>query len=289
MDEYMPITKIYNNNCVSVEYEGNEHIVTGAGVGFGMKIGWNVDSGRIEKRFEIMDENRSQFEKILENTDIKYINLSRRIIEYAEKELDISINNKMNISLIDHITYAMNRYEEDIQFLPLFDEGIKAFYPREYEVGLKALRIIEHFEKVLLPEEEASYIALHLINASVQTSTSNYAQKITLFIQNALTIIEKSENIIMDRQTPEISRLIVHLKYLGLRILDSKENKEHILETDNEYQEMIGKLHLNSETIHKLSEYILQEYSYIISENESLYLSIHLHQILRNYRKRKGL
>lgn len=279
----MVIRKIFNNNCVSVDIKGVENIVTGNGVGFGKQIGQRVEISKIEKQFEIKDENRSLFEELIKNTDIRYMNLSRQIIEYAESVLTKKIDNKVNISLTDHIVFAMDRYEKGIHFPPLFDTDVKAFYPQEYEIGLWALAHIKAVCHVQLPIEEAAYIAMHIINASSVTNVSDFAQRITAFIHDSLQIIAQSEGIVIDKNAMEISRLVVHLKYLGNRIFTrSKESMEEEMQDISD--QLLPRFSSTSKTVDRLAEYIKSKYDYTIDKNEHLYLSIHLYQILNKYR-----
>lgn len=283
----MTITKIFNNNCVSVDVDGKEHIVTGSGVGFSTQIGWPVDEDRIEKRFEIIDENRTQFEKMIAYTDVRYVNIARRIIEFAESALNVKVDNKVNISLTDHIAYAMDRYQDGIQFPPLFDDDIQLYYPQEFAIGLKALDLIESSEGIRLPNEEVAYIAMHIINASSLTKMSDFAQRITVFIHDTLKIIEQSEGFALDRNAIEISRLVVHLKYLGHRVLTGQQTPiDEGLETVGNH--IIEELSQKRQTVTRVANYIEKNYNYIIDTNESLYLSIHLHQILNKYQSRRG-
>ena len=53
----MVILKIFNNNSIAALSENKQDIIiTGAGIGFGKKVGDIVDEGKIERKYVLQDE-----------------------------------------------------------------------------------------------------------------------------------------------------------------------------------------------------------------------------------------
>ena len=52
----------------------------------------------------------------------------------------------------------------------MFLMEIQKFYEKEFLIGLKALEIINHNFNVTMPEDEATFIAMHIIKIFCSTS-----------------------------------------------------------------------------------------------------------------------
>lgn len=70
------------------------------------------------------------------------VSLSSDIIEYAKNILDTVFNEYIYITLTDHLNFAVNRAKENISYVNALKWDIKKYYPKEYEVGMKALNLI---------------------------------------------------------------------------------------------------------------------------------------------------
>ena len=71
----MIIKQIYNNNVILSENEaGDEIILVGRGIAFGMTRGSKVVEGRIEKKFELQDDVGQKFKTLVQ--DVPYKNNS---------------------------------------------------------------------------------------------------------------------------------------------------------------------------------------------------------------------
>ena len=165
----MVIERIINNNVISaLDEEGKEIVVMGSGIGFGRKKGQHCDESRIDKVFRMEDEAvLGRFKDLLAKLPLEYIQVSNDIISYAKKELGIPLNQNVYITLTDHISFSLERFQNNMNFTNALHSEIRRFYPAEFSVGIHALRLIEEKTGILLPEDEASAIALHLVNAEL--------------------------------------------------------------------------------------------------------------------------
>lgn len=274
----MFIKKVFNNNCILVEINRREYVITGSGIGFQKKPDDSVDESRIEKMFEIIDEHRENFETLLDRVPVEYFNLTRQIVEYASVKLDININNKINISLTDHIAYAVERARENIILPDIFTREVKEFYPQEYAVGEWALDLVEKELGVVLSKEEVSFIAFHIINSTASNEAPHLGQSITSFIQHCFEIIESTLNITIDRNSIAYSRMGTHLKYLAKRILENSEAP--LQNTANDFFNAIMYRFSDSKpTVEAISKYTQETFNHKLTNDEKLYLSIHIFQM----------
>ena len=63
--------------------------------------------------------------------------------------------------------YAIERKQQGIVVANELSWEMKKFYNAEFQVGLKALDIVKQELDVELPEDEAGFIAMHLVNAQM--------------------------------------------------------------------------------------------------------------------------
>lgn len=169
MSAGMKILKVINNNVVSaLDEKGQEVIVTGKGIGFQKKAGDQLDTTVPKKVFYSPDETfMGQFETLVKAMDYKNIHLADEIIQMAKNTLGKRLNKNICITLTDHLNYAIERQKEGISLQNALLWEIKKFYKPEYQVGLKALEMVKGQVGVELPEDEAGFIALHLVNAEM--------------------------------------------------------------------------------------------------------------------------
>ena len=114
----MYIHKVVNNNIiVSIDESQNEMVLMGRGLAFNKKRGDPIDKNKIEKRFhlqkEVMNDN---FIKLLSEIPEDIVNTTHEVIEYIRANLTCKIDNRIYITLLDHIKYALDRYLQGIQF-----------------------------------------------------------------------------------------------------------------------------------------------------------------------------
>ncbi len=223
----MLIERIINNNVISaLDEDGKEIVAMGNGIGFGKKKGQECDESRIDKIFRIEDEAAlGRFRDLLAKLPLEYIQVSNDIISYAKKELSVSLNQNVYITLTDHISFALERFQNNMNFANALHSEIRRFYPAEYSVGIHALQLIAEKTGVLLPEDEASTIALHLVNAELNLRVRDIwalteimgriMEQITTFMP-----ILKAESLEMDW-------LLSDLKFILCRVLTLKPLKEN--------------------------------------------------------------
>ena len=139
----MQIKKIFNNNVVLSEINNKEVVVMGKGIAFGKKNGNFLEKEKIEKVFQLQDSNNTErFKELLKDVPMSLVSLSSDIIEYAKNILDTDFNEYIYITLTDHLNFAINRAKENISYVNALKWDIKKYYPKEYEVGMKALNLI---------------------------------------------------------------------------------------------------------------------------------------------------
>lgn len=276
----MVIHKVINNNVVSIlDENGNEQIVMGKGIAFQKKSGEIIDEALINKRFYLKDSKMNErFEHILKEIPMEYINLGSDIVEYARCALNKNLNDSLFISLTDHIFTTLERYKEGINLANPILWELKRYYEPEYEVGVKALEMIEERFGVKLPEDEAGFITVHIVDAEMDNCTIENINDITRFIQDICNIVKYFFKVEFDIKSVNYYRFITHIKFFAQRVI---LKNAYLESSDDSLYEIIKAKYVNAhECVKKIEEYIKTNYDYEISNEEKLYLMIHIERVV---------
>lgn len=275
----MVIYKIFNNNAVLIkDEEGVEKIVMGCGLAFKKKCGEEVDMSKIDKVFILSDPDiNNKFQEMMTYIPSEYVELGEDIIKYAAKALGKNLNDTIYISLIDHIYAAVKRFKEGILVKNAILWDIKRFYKDEFIIGLKVINMIEKRFSVRLPEDEAGFIAIHIVEALLNENVEDM-HNITEIISEISNIVKYNFHISFNEDSVYYYRFITHLKFFAQRLL---EGKTYLDDTQDDLLYTIKEKYVNSyECADKISKFIKTKYSYELSNDEKLYLTIHIERIV---------
>ena len=277
----MKIGKILNNNVVVV-YEKNEpeKIIMGCGIAFHKKVGDLVDETKIDKIFSLVNPDTNlKLQQLLCDVPIEYIEVTEKIIEYAKTKAAKILNEFIHITLLDHIHMAILREKEGISTKNIMLWDIKKFYKEEFQIGLHALKFIEEKFQMKLSEDEAGFIALHIVNAQMDNNYNAIKEigAVTKLIHQIVKIVKYHFHTEFDEEFVYFYRFITHLKFFALRVF---QKDIHLNEQDEELLSLVKNKYKSSyECTMKIKDYIEKAYSYTISEEEKLYLTIHIERI----------
>lgn len=277
----MKIKKVVNNNIViSDDSSDKEVVVMGRGIGFQKKIGEDIDESMIEKVYIDSDElSVSKLTQLLSEIPLEHIQVANEIISFAKVSLGQKLSDKIYLTLSDHINYAIERVNEGIPIKNELLWEIKRFYNHHYLIGREALSMIQNKLGVTLPEDEAGFIALHIVNAELDMDKVSQIAEMTEVIQNILNIIKYHFNIELDEYSLNYERLITHLKFFAQRLFTDVSLDE---EDDSFIFMLKEKYKVEYECTLKVRDYILKEYGRDLQENELIYLTIHIRRVRNN-------
>ena len=253
-----------------------EIVIMGSGIGFGRKKGESVDEIRIEKIFRMENEEAlAKFKNLLAKLPMEHIQVSNEIISYAKASLGAELNENVYITLTDHISFALERYKEGMLFPNALHNEIKRFYTAEYQVGVQALKLIREKTGIVLPDDEASSIALHLVNAEFNLKVRD-AWKMTNMIGRMLEVIT-GEYPVLTEESLEKDWFMSELKFVAHRSLMLKPLKE---KGDEKLTAFLEENCPKAVKTAKLAATALeQEYDCRITEEEQLYLAVYIKRI----------
>lgn len=268
--------KINNNVAVCTDGNGQELIALGRGIGFPKTPYELTDLSKIDMTFYRVS---SQTVQMLTTISEDVIMVSSKIVQLAQTKLQNQFSTNVVFSLADHISFAIERIKKNEIFDFSLSYDIQHLYPKEYDVGLKALQYVKEDLKIIFPKAEATAIAMHFINArevsSQNISKSNTDNTLNLIIGT----IEDQFNIKIDKKSFAFNRFKIHLQYFLKRIESNKQIHDEIS------VQLIQDMMENNYQIFKCGKEIVaqlnEKYRTEITDDEMFYLMIYIHRIMR--------
>lgn len=277
----MKIKKIINNNILcAVDDRGNELIVTGRGIGFQRHRGEVIDISRIERTYR-MEEKTGQrkLRELVEKIPIEHLSLTEELIKHITSQIPQKLNESLLITMADHISFAILRKAQGVEFSNPLKGSIMCYYPTEYHLGQYCLGVIREQLGVILHEDEAAFLALHIVNAELNTNMSEMYD-ITKLIEGTISVVEYFYKKEFDRESLDFNRFVVHLRYFAQRLFQGKMMEDAQGERDEVFRQLIMK---NCKEHYKcaqcVADYIKNTYQKNLSDEELTYLTIHLKRI----------
>lgn len=270
----MKVIKSINNNVSRcLDSKGREVVVFGKGIGF-YKNGEDIPLSKINRTFyNIKDQDYG----VLSAIPTVLINTAIYIMDYAADELSVVFPSASALTLADHLQFAIERKDKNIYLeLPLLQD-IAQLYPDELRVAQDALIIIERMTGEKLPRMEAGTIAMHFITDRLNEKNTAQVRDTTYILDKCTEIIEDEFSISVQKDTFNYSRFVTHLDYLLRRLDDQKqissENQAMFEEIKNNYPD-------SYECALRIRSYLNEEMGRYISNEEILYLVIHINRLL---------
>ena len=276
----MRVKKVINNNILCVLDEKNhELIVTGKGLGFRRRPGERIDPALVEKTYRMEDRGQQRkLRELLEQIPLEHLDLTQELVDGIKSEISQPLNESLLITLADHISFAIRRKEQGLEFTNPLQGDIMCYYPAEYRLGQRCLKRIRERTGVDLNETEASFIALHIVNAELNTDMSEMYD-ITRLIEGALTVAEQEYGRPFDRESLDFSRFVVHLRYFAQRLFQGKALDDGGAK-DAAFRDMILRsCPEHYQCARHIAEYVRTNWRKDLSGEELLYLTIHLKRI----------
>lgn len=273
----MEISKVLNNNVAIVIENNEEKIVMGRGICFKKKTGDTIEPEIIDKVFYLQNQEvLSRFKELVVDIPLEYLEIGEEIMDEARLSLGKALNDNIYISMVDHIYTAVVRAKDNILVKNALLWDIQRFYKEEYQIGKKALEIIEKKTGVLLPNDEAGFIALHIVNGHLDEDVHDMYE-ITKIMQEIENIVRYHFKIEFNEESAYYYRFITHLKFFAQRLVEhKKQNKQ-----EDDLLEVVQVKYVNAyQCVEKIAMYIKNQYNYELYDEEKLYLTIHIHRVV---------
>ena len=279
----MKIEKVLNNNVIQALDNNVEYIVMGKGLGFQKKVGDLVDKEKIEKTFVLENtEVVEEWSRVYVNLPDAEMQVFLNILTFAEAVLQTKFNPSFFIALADHLHYAIERSREGVSLQNPLAWEVRKFYPREYEIGKQALRLIAKDLEVQLEDDEAASVALHFVNAQKDAGLHEKDRQMTQIVVGVSDIVRLHFGYDLDEDSFSYNRFMTHLQYLAQRIVSGVSGGKN----DAFLYEQV-KINYPESFIctQKIVAYIKISYAFELSLDEQVFLTIHIQRLRDNLDK----
>lgn len=276
----MKVLKILNNNFILVENaRGQEEIVMGRGLRFKTQVGGMLQEEDVERRFVAGQGGLLRdYSRMIEEIPQEVLEAVQEAVDLAGKSLGSSLDSQAFFTLLDHLSYAMERCRKGIVLQNRLLWEVKKFYPKEFKAGKEAVDYLNRKLGLGLPEEEAGNIAFHLVNAQTEGMTMERTMESVKMVKDILTVVQFHMKKELDTESLYFSRFVTHLQFFVQRLLEGRMLKE----TDSFLYEQISRQYpAELEAAMKIRDYVEKSAQTAITREELLYLTIHITRVFR--------
>ena len=275
----MIIEKILNNNVVMARNtSGEEMVYMGRGLAFGKKVGDEIQPDFIEKEFVLKDTAlSSQFEQLFSDIPSEEVEVVKKIVDLAEDQLGSELSPNIYLTLTDHIHYAIARARDEIVLPNPLKYETRKFYPKEFEIAAQGIRLINEQFHVDFSDDEAGFIAFHIVNSEQGNNTMEVTMTATEIVGKVLTIIQGYFGTLFDEDSLNYQRMVTHLQFFSQRYLKDELNSE-----DDEflYELIQSKYPKAFQAVQRINQYLVSKYDRPIGKSEQTYLTIHIQRLV---------
>lgn len=274
----MKIYKVINNNMVSIRNtQGRETMLKGLSIGYKKKPGDEVDQSKIEMRFVLENgQLNRQFNEMITEVDQNVIDVCMDTITMVKNSSSLKLRDSIYVTIIDHVNSLLERIKAHLVFDNSLLWDIQRIYPTEF---YWAQKMVEIFQKKLsnsITNDEANFIALHIVNAEANDNMSK-TYKLTNAINDICDIVSSDMQIEFSSNDYFYNRFIMHLRFM-LENSGCVTNFES--QTKSKTLQSLRKEYKNaSQTLNKIEIFISDFLHRSITDDERLYLMIHLTQL----------
>lgn len=269
---YYVVKALSNNLILAVDGSKEEAILSGKGIGFNKKKGDKVTA----EDYKVFKNENTLLTKVVNGISNDLLLLTSKLVQTAEHYLGKNLNPVIYITLSDHLKNAIDRITKNNNSLEenMYFE-IPYLYSAEFRIAKKMLKIIEQETKIEFPNSEASFIALHLVNAQDEINSMSDTVLITSTMKSIIRIIQSIYGIQIDKQSIEYSRFVTHIRYLIIRQMKNNEVKN--VEDIRKFYHFLQAEHPKSFACSlMIREELQKNISVSFNENELTFLMMHI-------------
>lgn len=265
--------KINNNVALALDSAGKEIIVFGRGIGFPAMPYELTDLSKVQRTFYDIKSNYVELAAALPE---ELVLLAADIVELARCDLDCDLNPNLPITLADHLSFSIERFQAGMVLQSPLAYDVAHFYPAEMALGRQALDIIRERKGIELPESEAASIALHLVNGEMENNDMHATLTSTKVIGDVTEIIEKTLKITLDTSGFNFSRFAMHIRYLLQRM---QQGTQEVNGMSSAMRQLIREYPDVYYCTMKVAAYFSKQCQLECNDDEMLYLFMHINRL----------
>ena len=214
----MHIAKVINNNIV-VAHDGRDLVIlTGRGIGFGMRQGGIVDAQRVSGVFRPADPGeREELTSRLIDIAPEYVSMARSLIERCRARGLGPVTAEAVVPIADHLSFAVKRLRMGLQLESSLALEIPGMFPEAHAVAAEFLKELNERLGIDLPDSESIALTLHLVNASLPAGA--HTEQLVEVMDRILRIVEAQSGLSLNRTSSPVARFTTHMRLLLTRLV----------------------------------------------------------------------
>lgn len=277
----MQIAKVLNNNVVVVlDEHRREQVVMGRGLAFQKRVGDSLDEALIEKIFALQsDELVGRLGELLSQIPLEVMTTCDRIIERARERLG-KLQESVYITLTDHCHFAIERQKNGVALRNVLLWEIKRLYPKEFALGQEARELIAQRLGVELAEDEAGFIALHLVTAQLHSEMPE-VMHVTRVMQEILQLVKYQLHLEYNEESLSYQRFVTHLKFFAQRMLTRTVVEDDDESLHSAVKDNYAKAWKCAEIV---ARHLQKSYQRSLTTEEIMFLAIHIERVRKEGR-----
>ncbi|TWW13736.1 transcription antitermination protein BlgG [Dellaglioa algida] len=275
------IKKINNNVALAKDENSIEWILLGKGIGFGKEVDSLIESEEIDRRFKAQGEleNHQSISNIINQINGNTLQLATDVSDQVAKYLGIEFSNYNYLALADHLNFALERTKQGNNYPNEFRWEVQSLYPKEYQAAEKSLDYIKERTNIELPKSELTFFTYHYVSAQNKETPLEDTIELTAMVNQILEIISYHFQMKLDSSSMNYARFLTHLRYFMIRQLKHDTDSKDL-------DPMIGSVIKEKyprayEAANKIRVYLKTTKKWNISNNEMMYLTLHIWRLTR--------
>jgi len=134
----------------------------------------NEVEDKIKKHIQ-RNTNKSSHSLVSSEIDSRLFEVVHQMLDIGVERLGVELS-KIHYALTMHIAASLERLSKGKQLVNPNMKNIKNKYREEFEVALEMLEVLENTLDILMPEDEAGFIALYLNQAGIEETEKESAK-----------------------------------------------------------------------------------------------------------------
>lgn len=278
------ILETLNHNALLCEGVSSKetYVFFGKGIGFKRKSGelFYYDE-KVQNALTVLpSDEANQYKELVGMVENKKLpGVVQEIVGQANQFFGGHINARLNLTLLDHLNFAIERQKSNMVINYPFLNELKFIYPKEYGFSEKAFKYLNekcgediHFEKA-----ELGFLVLHF-HAAVTDSKVSKVLESNEILYDSKKIIEDTAGKKIDLDGIYYSRFVKHLEYAVHRFRNGIKLENVLLDS------IKSKCAEDYNIAVKINTMLKKKYRVNLDEDEIGYLAIHIY----NLRNRKN-
>jgi beta-glucoside operon transcriptional antiterminator len=269
--------KVLNNNVViSIDESGQERVLMGRGLGFQLHPTDVIDPTRVEKTFVLDQGSDGEHARQL-LTDVPYpvIEAVMSSVDEAERALGRTLGRRLTLAVIDHIQFVLERLANGIQIPTTAMPELRVLHAQEFAAATAMAQSISSKLDTALPDEEAVFLTMHLLNAT-RDEPNGTAALLFRRVQHVMTTVERGLGIKLDTASADYARFILHVQFLLQRLVA----KSMLRGSDTSFFEFAKLSYPRSYAIAEdVKAYVTAATGSDLTDEELLYVIVHVERL----------